>query len=89
MIKLWLLPQGFNKELEDIQRIQKTFSIPDPELRETMREDNRNFILPFYTPFLRRYENAHFSKNPEKYLKYSEKDLVKIIDGFFDAAAWL
>jgi len=78
---------GFNKELEDIHRIQKAFAIPDVELRETLREDNKKFVLPFYAAFLKRYKNAHFTKNPDKYIKYSEQDLVRIIDGFFDAAA--
>ena len=67
--------------------MQKAFAIPDVELRETLREDNKKFVLPFYSAFLKRYKNAHFTKNPEKYVKYTEQDLVRMIDGFFDAAA--
>jgi len=78
---------GFNKELEDIYRIQKMFAIPDPELRETLREDNKKFVTPYYTAFLNKYRNAPFTKNPEKYMKYSEKDLANLIDKFFDASA--
>ena len=82
-----LISQGFNKELEEIYRVQKAFAIPDQELRSTLKEDNRNYIMPFYSGFLKRYRATNFTKNPDKYIKYSEADLVKYIDGFFDAAA--
>lgn len=78
---------GFNKEMEDIFRLQKAFSIPDPELRDNLREDNLNYIMPYYLAFLRRYQGTSFTKNPEKYIKYKEEDVRRYIRGFFDAAA--
>jgi len=86
-IHAWFL-QGFNREIEDIHRVQKAFSIPDTELRYTLREDNKQFILPFYTAFLQRYQSMPFSRNPEKYIKYGKDDVCRFIDGFFDAASW-
>ena len=79
--------QGFNREMEDIHRVQKAFTIPDTELRGTLREDNKQFIMPYYTAFLQRYRTVPFSRNPEKYIKYSEQDVRRFIDGFFDAAS--
>jgi len=79
--------QGFNREMEEIRRVQKAFAIPDAELRDTLREDNREFVMPFYTAFLKRYGTVPFSRNPEKYIKYSAEDVRQFIDGFFDAAS--
>ena len=85
----WLsrLLQGFNREMEEIQRVQKAFASPDPELRDTLRDDNRQFVLPYYTAFLKRYRTVPFSRNPDKYIKYTEQDICQFIDGFFDAAS--
>jgi len=73
--------------MEEIQRVQKAFAIPDAELRDTLRSDNREFIMPYYTAFLQRYGSVAFSRNPEKYIKYSAQDVRQFIDGFFDAAS--
>jgi exocyst complex protein 7 len=78
---------GFNREIEEIHRIQKAFAIPDAELRETLRNDNKQFVLPFYRNFLIRHRNAPFTRHPAKYIKYSEKDVEKFIDDFFDATS--
>ncbi|XP_023229802.1 exocyst complex component 7-like [Centruroides sculpturatus] len=78
---------GFNKEMEEIYRIQKAYAIPDVELRESLKHDNKEFILPKYQMFYDKYASFHFTKNPEKYLKYLPADVSNMIDKFFDAAA--
>lgn len=82
------LLQGFNREMEEIYRVQKAFAIPDPELRETLRDDNKQFIMPYYRAFLQRYRTVPFTRNPEKYIRYSEDEVCRFMDGFFDAASW-
>lgn len=42
---------GFNKEMEEITRIQKAYAVPDVQLRESLKRDNKEFILPKYTMF--------------------------------------
>jgi len=74
--------------MEDIHRVQKAFAIPDTELRDTLREDNKQFIMPYYRAFLQRYRTLPFTRNHDKYIKYSEQDVCRFIDGFFDAASW-
>lgn len=37
--------------------------------------------------FLSRYVNVAFTKNTEKYVKYSPADVSTMIDKFFDVAA--
>jgi len=81
------VPQGFNREIEELHRIQKGYAIPDAELREAMKMDNRNFILDKYRLFWNKYANVNFTKNREKYVKYTVADVSHIIDEFFDSAA--
>lgn len=78
---------GFNKELEDIFRTQKGYAIPDVELRATMKRDNISFIVPMYKIFLEKYRRMNFTKNVEKYIKYSVNDVEDMINKFFDTAA--
>lgn len=73
--------------MDEIFRQQKMFAIPDPELRDCLRQDNLNYIMPFYSAFLKRYTNTNFTKNPEKYIRYKEEDVKRFIFGFFDATA--
>ena len=68
-------------------RIQKGYAIPDPELRESLKKDNKEFILPKYREFLAKYRVTNFTKNPEKYIRFTERQVSQFIDSFFDSAA--
>ncbi|GLV46766.1 Exocyst 70 [Carabus blaptoides fortunei] len=78
---------GFNKEMEDIAKVQRSYSIPDVELRESLKRDNKEYILPKYNQFYETYANVNFTKNPEKYIKFSPEQVSAHIDRFFDVAA--
>lgn len=52
--------QGFNKEMEEITKVQKSYSIPDVELRETLKRDNKEYILPKYNAFYEKYVASIF-----------------------------
>lgn len=78
---------GFNRELEELFRVQKAYAVPDVELRESLKRDNKEFVLPKYKLFYDKYTVVPFTKNPTKYLKYSPLDVSNLIDRFFDAAA--
>ncbi|XP_054285786.1 exocyst complex component 7 [Macrosteles quadrilineatus] len=78
---------GFNKEMEEIARTQRGYSIPDVELRESLKRDNKEYILPKYNAFYDKYSTLSFSKNPEKYVKYSPEQVAALLDHFFDVAA--
>ena len=62
---------GFNREIEDISSTQKKYSIPDVELRESLKRDNKEYILPKYNSFYDKYVNVQFSKSTEKYVRYT------------------
>ena len=78
---------GFNKEMEDIAGTQRGYSIPDVELRESLKRDNKEYILPKYSSFYDKYANIAFTRHPEKYVKYTAAQVSALIDCFFDAAA--
>jgi len=78
---------GFNREIEDISTTQKKYSIPDVELRESLKRDNKEYILPKYNSFYEKYANVQFSKNVEKYIKYTPAQVSGLIESFFDVAA--
>ncbi|XP_030840081.1 exocyst complex component 7 isoform X2 [Strongylocentrotus purpuratus] len=76
--------KGFNTELEDLHRTQRAYAIPDIILRDAVRRDNRDFIVPQYSQFRDKYFNANFTKNPEKYIKYTPDNVKDLLDKFFD-----
>lgn len=78
---------GFNKEIEELQRTQRSYSLPDRKLRESIKRDNKENILPKYQAFYDRYSGVAFSRNPEKYVKYTPAEVSSLMDKFFDVAA--
>ncbi|CAH2063859.1 unnamed protein product, partial [Iphiclides podalirius] len=78
---------AFNREWEECRRAQRGYSVPDAELREGLKRDNKQLLLPAYGAFYERYAALPFSKNPEKYLKYTPLQIASQLDGYFDEAA--
>ena len=78
---------GFNKEMEEISSTQKKYSIPDVELRESLKRDNKEYILPKYNSFYEKYANVNFTSNPDKYVRHTPAQVSGMIDSFFDVAA--
>ncbi|CAH1116284.1 unnamed protein product [Phaedon cochleariae] len=78
---------GFNKEIDEISRVQRGYSIPDIELRESIKRDNKELIIPRYNAFFNKYSHFPFTKNTDKYIKHKPDEVSAIIDRFFDVAA--
>ncbi|XP_015588992.1 exocyst complex component 7 [Cephus cinctus] len=78
---------GFTRELEEAAKCQRSYSVPDPRLREELRNELEQALVPLYTSFYNKYRNASFSKNPKKYIKYSPDQVSALIGTFFDTAA--
>ena len=62
--------------------------MPDVELRESLKRDNKEHILPKYQAFYDKYSGVPFAKTADKYVKYTPATVSSIIDTFFDVAAW-
>ncbi|XP_068628028.1 exocyst complex component 7 [Battus philenor] len=78
---------AFNREWEECCRAQRGYSVPDAELREALKRDNKQAILPAYTALHARHSATPFSRNPDKYLKYTPLQIATQLDGYFDEAA--
>lgn len=75
---------GFNKELDEACKIQRAISVPDVILREGLKRDNAETIIPQYNAFFESYADVQFSKNPEKYVKYKPQDVSAMLGNLFD-----
>ncbi|KAG6447813.1 hypothetical protein O3G_MSEX005193 [Manduca sexta] len=59
---------AFNREWEEARRCQRGYSVPDAELREGLKRDNKQALLPPYTAFYNAHAHLPFSKNLDKLL---------------------
>ncbi|XP_058109068.1 exocyst complex component EXO70A1-like isoform X1 [Magnolia sinica] len=79
----------FNMQYEELHQRQSQWTVPDPELRESLRLAVAEVLLPAYRSFVKRFgpliENG---KNPQKYNKYSADDLDRMLGEFFEGKTW-
>ncbi|XP_015172351.1 PREDICTED: exocyst complex component 7 [Polistes dominula] len=78
---------GFTRELEELAKCQRSYSVPDGRLREEIRKELEQTIVPLYTAFYNKYRGVSFSKNPGKYIKYTPEQVKSVINTFFDTSA--
>ncbi|XP_017042635.1 exocyst complex component 7 [Drosophila ficusphila] len=78
---------NFNKDFEEACKIQRGISIPDVILREGIKRDNVEHILPKYDRFFNIYSAVQFSKNPDKYVKYRPHEINAMLSKLFDDSA--
>lgn len=74
---------GFNKEFQELHRLNRTYAVPDQELRKQLRDACKSEFIRSYQQFYNYYVNQDFSKNKEKYIKYSPELVASMIDEFF------
>ncbi|XP_063315076.1 exocyst complex component 7 isoform X3 [Pelobates fuscus] len=80
--------KGFNDGLEEICKIQKSWAIPDKRQRERIRQSQKSIVQEAYAAFLRKYgTGVNFTKNPDKYIKYSVEQVGDMIERLFDTSA--
>ncbi|KAK3020411.1 hypothetical protein RJ639_045716 [Escallonia herrerae] len=75
----------FNVQFEEFHQRQSQWTVPDTELRESLRLAVAEVLLPAYRSFIRRFgplvENG---KNPQKYIRYTAEDLDRMLGEFFE-----
>jgi exocyst complex protein 7 len=77
--------KGFSLTFEDLYVRQTQWTIPDSELREAVRLQVQEIILPAYRSFLKRYSGLIEGKQSvNKYLKYSPDDLERMLNDLFE-----
>ena len=70
--------------MEEACRNQRTISVPDVLLREGLKRDNAENLIPQYNAFFEVFADVNFSKNPEKYIKYKPHEVSAMLNKLFD-----
>ncbi|KAL5545727.1 hypothetical protein UlMin_005414 [Ulmus minor] len=79
----------FNLQFEELHQRQSQWTVPDSELRESLRLAVAEVLLPAYRSFIKRFgpmiENG---KNPQKYIRYRPEVLERMLSEFFEGKTW-
>ncbi|XP_050230196.1 exocyst complex component EXO70A1 [Mercurialis annua] len=79
----------FNVQFEEIHQRQSQWTVPDSELRESLRLAVAEVLLPAYRSFLKRFgPMIEGGKNPQKYIRYHPEDLDRMMSEFFEDKTW-
>ncbi|XP_020265076.1 exocyst complex component EXO70A1-like [Asparagus officinalis] len=77
--------KSFNIQFEELHIRQSQWTVPDPELRESLRLAVAEVLLPAYRSFIKRFGPlVESGKNPQKYIRYSPEDLDRMLGEFFE-----
>ncbi|MCD7455242.1 hypothetical protein HAX54_027454 [Datura stramonium] len=79
----------FNMLFEEIHQRQSQWTVPDSELRESLRLAVAEVLLPAYRSFAKRFGSMiEGGKNPQKYIRYTPEDLERMLAEFFEGKTW-
>ncbi|CAK9152957.1 unnamed protein product [Ilex paraguariensis] len=77
--------KSFNIIFEELHQRQSQWTVPDSELRESLRLAVAEVLLPAYRSFVRRFGSMiENGKNPQKYIRFSPEDLERMLAEFFE-----
>ncbi|BBM98606.1 exocyst complex component 7 [Marchantia polymorpha subsp. ruderalis] len=80
--------KSFNAAFEDVHKVQSSWIIPDPQLRDELRISIADKLLSAYRSFLGRYRTyLETGKHPEKYIKFGAEDLEKYLNDLFEGSS--
>ncbi|PKI43021.1 hypothetical protein CRG98_036599 [Punica granatum] len=75
----------FNMLFDELHQKQSQWTVPDTELRESLRLAVAEVLLPAYRSFVKRFGPlVESGKTPQKYIKYTAEDLEHMLGEFFD-----
>lgn len=77
---------GFNEEVEQVFGTQSECSVLDVNLREALKRDNKEHVMPMYNTFYKTLSKLNWTKSRRKYMKYTPKELADMLDQFFNIA---
>ncbi|KAG8093632.1 hypothetical protein GUJ93_ZPchr0012g20853 [Zizania palustris] len=77
--------KSFNMQFEELHAKQSQWSVPDQELRESLRLAVAEVLLPAYRSFVKRFGSlVEHGKNPHKYIRYSPENVDQLLSEFFE-----
>ncbi|KAF5733673.1 exocyst complex component EXO70A1 [Tripterygium wilfordii] len=75
----------FNMQFEELHLRQSQWTVPDTELRESLRLAVAEVLLPAYRSFVKRFGPlVESGKNPSKYIRFTAEDLERMLGEFFE-----
>ncbi|CAN0847467.1 Exocyst complex component EXO70A1 [Linum grandiflorum] len=79
----------FNFQFEELYTRQAQWTVPDSELRESLRLAVAEVLLPAYRSFLKRCAPMIESgRSANKYLRYTPEDLERMLNEFFEGKTY-
>ncbi|XP_057977058.1 exocyst complex component EXO70A1 isoform X1 [Malania oleifera] len=79
----------FNVQFEELHQRQSQWTVPDSELRESLRLAVAEVLLPAYRSFIKRFGSMiENGKNPQKYIRFAPEDLERMLSEFFEGKTW-
>ncbi|CAI0462761.1 unnamed protein product [Linum tenue] len=79
----------FNSQFEELYTRQAQWTVPDSELRESLRLAVAEVLLPAYRSFIKRCAPMiDGGKTPNKYVRYTPEDLERMLNEFFDGKTY-
>ncbi|KAK6148099.1 hypothetical protein DH2020_019011 [Rehmannia glutinosa] len=77
--------KNFNACFEDIYRIQTSWKVPDPQLREELRISISEKVIPAYRSFMGRFgSHLESGRHAGRYIKYTPEDLENYLLDLFE-----
>ncbi|KAL8130004.1 hypothetical protein V2J09_019159 [Rumex salicifolius] len=77
--------RSFNMQFEELHQRQCQWTVPDTELRESLRLAVAEVLLPAYRSFIKRFGSlVEGGKNAMRYIRYSPEDLEHMLGEFFE-----
>ncbi|CAH2070242.1 unnamed protein product, partial [Thlaspi arvense] len=77
--------KSFNSQFEELHQRQCQWIVPHRELRGSLRDSVTKVIVPAFELFLKRFGPMMESgKNPQKYIRFTSKDLERMHNEFFE-----
>ncbi|CAH9122051.1 unnamed protein product [Cuscuta epithymum] len=78
----------FNSQFEELHQKQTQWTVPDTELRESLRLAVAEVLLPAYRSFIKRYGPlVDNGKSLQKYIRFTADDLEHMLGEFFEGKA--
>ncbi|CAO2836356.1 unnamed protein product [Amaranthus hypochondriacus] len=75
----------FNMQFEELHQRQSQWTVPDTELRESLRLAVAEVLLPAYRSFVKRFGAlVEAGKNSSKYIRFTPEDLERMLGEFFE-----
>ncbi|CAN1772413.1 Exocyst complex component EXO70A1 [Linum perenne] len=79
----------FNFQFEELYTRQAQWTVPDSELRESLRLAVAEVLLPAYRSFLKRCAPMIESgRSANKYIRYTAEDLERMLNEFFEGKTY-